>query len=156
MKVRRLNTPSGGDEAPHTSSPLGLDGPILELIPLASEICRRYQQEFRDERERYGHAGNRWCVHDNQHLLDWAVQAANGDLDIRAEVSWLASVLEARGFPIDRLARTLDLGAEVIDEQALGAPGVGLAFVLTDTAAFVRTHGSFLGHTVGPGPGGLR
>lgn len=130
------------------SSPLGRGGPVLELVPLAAEICRRYRQEFQDERERYGHSGNRWCVHDNQHLLNWAVEAANGDLDINREVSWLASVLEARGFPTERLARTLDLGADVIDEQALGSPGAGLSLVLNDTASFIRSYGSFLGFTI--------
>lgn len=120
----------------------------MDLVTLASEVCRRYQREFRDEGERYGHAGNRWCVHDNQHLLNWAVEAANGDLDINREVSWLASVLEARGFPTDRLARTLDLGADVVHERVSGAPGARLAMVLTDTSSFVKSHGSFVGFTL--------
>jgi hypothetical protein len=115
---------------------------------MATEICRRYRQEFPDEEKRYGDAGNEWCVHDNQHLLNWGVEAANGHLDINLEVSWLASVLEARGFPIERLARNLDLGADVVLEQVTGAPGARLALVLTDTASFVRSHGSFLDHKV--------
>ena len=147
MNARRLKPPSGGDEAPRWSSPVGKDGPVLDLVTLATEVCSRYQREFRDERKRYGGAGNRWCVHDNQHLLSWAVEAANGDLDMNAEVSWLAGVLEARGFPTERLARTLDLGADVVAEQ-IGAPGAGLALVLTDTASFVRLHGSFINFLV--------
>jgi hypothetical protein len=148
MTARRLNPPSGGDEAPRTSAPLGKKGPLLDLVTLAGEICRRYQAEFPDEKKRYGVAGNQWCVHDNQHLLNWGVEAANGHLDINHEVAWLASVLEARGFPTERLARTLELGADVILEQAIGAVGVELALVLTDTASFVRSYGSFLDYTV--------
>jgi hypothetical protein len=145
---RRLQPPSGGDEAPRLSAPIGRKGPVLDLVALASEICQRYQREFPDEKKRYGDAGNQWCVHDNQHLLNWGVEAANGHLDITREVSWLGSVLEARGFPIERLARTLDLGSEVISEQSIGAPGVKVALVLTDTASFVRSYGSFLDYTV--------
>jgi hypothetical protein len=148
MSGRRLEAPSGGDEAPRTSAPVGRKGPVLDLVALATEICRRYQQEFPDEKKRYGDAGNQWCVHDNQHLLNWGVDAANGYLDINHEVSWLASVLESRGFPTERLARTLDLGSDVIREQEIGAPGVKVAVVLTDTAAYVRSHGSFLDYRV--------
>jgi hypothetical protein len=148
MTRRRLKPPSGGDEAPRTSAPLGRKGPLLDLVSLATETCRRYRNEFLDEEKRYGDAGNQWCIHDNQHLLNWGVEAANGHLDLNDEVAWLASVLESRGFPVDRLARTLDLGADVIREQVIGTPGVRLALVLTDTASFVRSHGSFLDHSV--------
>jgi hypothetical protein len=148
MSGRRLAPPTGGDEAPRVSAPIGRKGPVLDLVPLATEICRRYQREFPDERKRYGDAGNQWCVHDNQHLLNWGVEAANGHLDINREVSWLASVLEARGFPTARLARTLDLGSALIAEQAVGAPGVKVALALTNAASFVRSHGSFVDYTV--------
>jgi hypothetical protein len=148
MTGRRLKPPSGGDEAPRVSAPIGRKGPVLDLLTLATEICRRYQREFPDEKKRYGEAGNQWCVHDNQHLLNWGVESANGHLDINREVSWLASVLEARGFPIERLARTLDLGSDLVSEQAIGAPGDKVALVLTDTASFVRSSGSFLDYTV--------
>jgi hypothetical protein len=148
MTTRRLKPPSGGDEAPRVSARLGARGPSLDLLTLATEICGRYRGEFPDEKKRYGEAGNQWCVHDNQHLLNWGVEAVNGRLDINHEVSWLASVLEARGFPIERLARTLELGAEVILEQVNGAPGVKLALVLNNTASFVRSSDSFLDHTV--------
>src|ERR1700709_1696846 len=136
MTIRRLKPPSGGDEPPRVSAPIGRKGPLLEVVPLATEICRRYQLEFPDEKKRYGDAGNQWCVHDNQHLLNWGVEAVNGHLDINHEIAWLASVLEARGCPIERLARTLQLGAAVILQEVSGAPGIKLARVLTDTAAF--------------------
>jgi hypothetical protein len=148
MTARRLKPPSGGDEAPRVSARLGARGPSLDLVALATEICARYRQEFPDERGRYGEAGNQWCVHDNQHLLNWGVEAANGHLDINREVAWLASVLESRGFPTERLARSLDLGAEVILEQVDGVPAVKLARVLADTSSFVRSSGSFLEYTI--------
>ena len=100
-----------------------------------------------DERERYGDAGIAWCVHDNQHLLNWATESVNGELDIRQEVAWLATVLEARDFPTDRLARDLDIGADVVLGQVGGPGGRELAAVLTATAGFVRS-GDFRDYTV--------
>ncbi len=142
MTSGRLDPP-GGDEPPGTAS-LG-EGEPLDLAALAREICRRYREEFPDEAERYGDAGTAWCVHDNQYLLHWAAEAVNGYLDMTREVSWLASVLEARNFPIERLARNLDIGADVVISRVAGQNGELLAGVLTDAAAFVRSRDSFLG-----------
>jgi hypothetical protein len=85
----------------------------MDLIGMATTVCRQYRAEFPDERERYGDAGIAWCVRDNQHLLNWAVESVNGDFDIKHEVAWLANVLQAREFPIERLARGLDICAAV-------------------------------------------
>lgn len=141
-----LRPPEGGDEAPRLSSPIGGHG-TLDLVALAQAICERYRLEFPDERERYGDAGNAWCVHDNQHILNWAAEYVNGDLDIRQEVAWLATLLEARDFPTDRLARDLDIGAEVVIGQVGGPGGLELAAVLADTAGFVRS-GEFREYSV--------
>lgn len=54
------------------------DGEVLDLRPLAQEICRRYRYAFPDEQARYGNAGMAWWVHDNQHLLNWALAESNG------------------------------------------------------------------------------
>ncbi len=89
-------------------------GEVIDLVPLAQEICRRYREEFPDEQVRYGDAGNAWCVHDNQHLLDWAAGSLSGWVKLEQEVGWLADVLEARDFPLNRLARNLDIGAQVV------------------------------------------
>ena len=139
--MSRLEPPSG--QPPPTEARLG-DGPPLDLAALAREICRRYQTEFPDERERYGDAGNAWCVHDNQHLLNWAAGSVNGYVDLEREVGWLARVLEARDFPIDRLARNLEIGADVVREQVGGARGDELAAAMATGAAFVRSKPSFL------------
>lgn len=137
----RLEPPSG--QPPPTEARLG-DGPPLDLGALAREICRRYRSEFPDERERYGDAGDKWCVHDNQHLLNWAAGSVNGYVDLEREVGWLARVLEARDFPLDRLARNLEIGADVVREQVGGARGDDLAAAMAGGGAFVRSKPSFL------------
>ncbi len=106
-----------------TSAPLEVlapDGGIVDVRELAKEVCRRYRAEFGDEEERYGDAGRAWCVHDNQYLLHWALLDVRGTTRLGDQVAWLAGVLEARDFPLDRLARDLELCADVIAET--GAP----------------------------------
>ena len=95
----------------------------IDLIPLAREICRRYREEFPDEAERYGDAGIAWCEHDNRHILRWA--AIGLELEepgyLERQIRWLADVLEARDFPLDRLVRNLEIAAEVAAESGLSA-----------------------------------
>ena len=114
------------------------DDVAVPLVPLAQEICGRYREEFPDEQERYGDAGQAWCLHDNQHLLFWGAGAVNGFVDMEREVDWLARVLAARDFPLDRLARNLDLAAEVVQANVPGDPGREWADVMTASATFVR------------------
>ena len=115
MTARRVSPPSG---SPPPVVAVLADGDVtLDLVALASEICRRYREEFPDEEGRYGDAGMAWCVHDNQHILNWAVGAANGWVDFSKELAWLAGVLEARAFPLDRLARDLEIAAEVVGHE---------------------------------------
>jgi hypothetical protein len=107
-----MTRPPGGASAP--TQALTADGHLIELGPLAREICRRYVLEFDDETERYGGTARAWCLHDNQYLLAWAIQQArDGTLDLIEQVRWLARVLTARGFPLERLARDLDIASEV-------------------------------------------
>jgi hypothetical protein len=94
------------------------DGGTLDLVLLAREICRRYREEFPDEQERYGDAGMDWCRHDNRYILSWAALALRGYEDFGARIDWLAGVLGARDFPLDRLARDLEIAAEVVPEVA--------------------------------------
>lgn len=141
MSERALAPPSG--YPPPTSASLGAGKP-LDLLSLSQEICRRYRQVFPDEAARFGDAGYAWCIHDNQHLLNWGASAVLGYLEMNAEVSWLAKVLESRDFPLDRLARNLDIGAEVVLDLVSGTPGEQLAGVLADAAAHVRSRDTFL------------
>jgi hypothetical protein len=142
-RSRHRLEPPGGD-APPTSALLEEADQELELVPLAEEICRRYRQEFPDEQGRYGDAANAWCVHDLQCLLYWAAEDVNGYLDIRGEVAWLASVLEAREFPLERLARGLDIAAEVVAERVDKTFSAQLAETLSGAAAFVQSRPTFL------------
>jgi hypothetical protein len=98
-------------------------GAVVELVPLATEICHRYALQFTDEREHYGSAGEAWCLHDNQYLLAWAVQdARDGTVDLVEQTLWLRDVLDRRGFPVDRLARNLEMAAEVVSQRLADAP----------------------------------
>ena len=119
------------------------DGATLDLRALAEEICSRYRSEFPDEHERYGDAGVAWCLHDNQHILTWAVTEANGYGGLERQLAWLAGVLEAREFPLERLARDLEIAAEVL--EARPPPERVVAEPLTEGARFVRSRPSFLG-----------
>jgi hypothetical protein len=121
------------------------DGREADLVALAGEICGHYAAEYPDERERYGDVGRAWCLHDNQHLLQWAVLDVRGLVRLDEQVAWLGRVLEARDFPLDRLARNLDLAAEVVRDR-LGASGDGaaVAAALERAAALVRAPGTFL------------
>lgn len=97
-----------------------VDGTAMPLAPVADLICSRYRVEFPDEQTRYGDAGEAWCRHDNQWLLSWAVNDVLGATDLGEQVRWLARVLHARSFPVDRLARNLEIAAEVVMGGALG------------------------------------
>ena len=130
-----LARPSGF--APPTEAALGPDA-MLSLVPLAEEVCRRYRTQFPDEEQRYGDAGNAWCVHDNQHLLNWGCGAVQGLIDMNPEVAWLADVLAAREFPVERLASNLDIAAQVVLEYVPGDHGRHLFTILTDAAEFIR------------------
>ncbi len=119
------------------------DGTELRLRDLAAEICRRYREAYPDEQGRYGDVGVAWCVHDNQHLLNWAALEVRGFGDMRGDVSWLAGVLEARAFPLDRLAHNLELAADVVEAHAPAAPPE-LHGALRGAARHVRDTGTFL------------
>jgi hypothetical protein len=47
--------------------------------------------------------------------------------------------LEARDFPVHRLARALEIGADVVMGQVAGPGGRELSAVLTDASAFIRS-----------------
>jgi hypothetical protein len=129
--------PPGGAPPPRTAILTGGDAPI-DLVALAEEICLRYRGEFPDERERYGDAGVAWCVHDNQHILGWAVGARNGYTELNRQLDWLARVLAARDFPVERLARDLEIAADVVRERLAGAEAA-LADDLAAGARFVAS-----------------
>lgn len=122
------------------AAPCSVPGPggrDLDLVDLAGRVCERYYVEFADEDQRYGETGRAWCLHDNQHLLNWGAMAADGLVDLDHEVAWLARVLGKRDFPLDRLARDLEIGGEVVREQVPGSEVMAAA--LDQACAMVRT-----------------
>lgn len=111
-------------------------GEVLDLVALATRVSDRYEEEFPDELARYGAAGRLWCLHDNQHLLNWAAWQLGGHVVLREQVDWLAGVLAARDYPLDRLARDLEICADVVTAEVAG--GTELAALLADAAISVR------------------
>jgi hypothetical protein len=108
--MRRVAPPAG---APPPETADGLD-----LRVLAERVTDLYGGEYPDEDERYDRAVWRaWCRHDAQYLLQWAVLEGSELLSLSEQVAWLASVLAARDFPLDRLARTLELCADVVGAE---------------------------------------
>ena len=125
--------PSGGAAPERAALPAG---ETVELAPLAREIARRHRLEFPDEAERYGDRGLEWCAYDNQWLLSWAVTAASGWEDFERQLGWLAGILESRGYPVDRLARDLEIACEVTAEAGIDD---GVGDVLLAGARSLRT-----------------
>lgn len=122
----RTDPPSG--DPPPSAAALA-DGTLVDLRPLARVICTRYAAEYPDEAERYGPAGAEWCTHDNLYLLAWAIgDAESGDVDLDKQVRWLSRVLASRDFPLERLARDLEIAADVIGQElpALNSTAVAL------------------------------
>lgn len=130
----RRSPPPSGMAAPRFAP--GPDGRGLPLVDLAARVCEAYYAEFPDEDERYGEVGRAWCLHDNQHLLNWTALAAEGLVDLDREVAWLARVLDRRDFPLDRLARNLELGSEVVRDEVPGSETLSAA--LDQACAMVR------------------
>jgi hypothetical protein len=140
VSARPRPAPPSGQPPPRAAELA--DGTELDLEALAREICERYRAEYPDEEERYGEAGVLWCRHDNQHLVNWAVLHTRAFVVLDEQVAWLAKVLEAREFPLDRLARNLDIGAAVVRERVRGAEDVAAA--LAGAAAMIRARPTFL------------
>ena len=109
---RKLAPPSGSPAPTEVQAP---NGSTIDVTVLATEVCERYREEFPDERERYGDAGHLWCIHDNQYLIHWAILDAQGTTRLSDQVAWLARVLHARDFPLDRLRRDLEIAADVVE-----------------------------------------
>jgi hypothetical protein len=108
--MRRTALPTG---APPPEQAGGLD-----LRTMAERITDRCGDEFPDEDVRYEPAVWRaWCRHDAQYLLQWAVLDVEGTTSLDRQVAWLAGVLEARDFPVDRLARTLEIAGDEADGE---------------------------------------
>ena len=112
--MKRLRRPGGTPPPAHATLP---GGERLELLGLAEEVARRYFEEFPDDLERYSPEVREWAVHDTRYILSWAVGELNGFRMLARQCEWLARVLGARGFPLERLARNLELTRDVLAER---------------------------------------
>ena len=114
-----------------------LAGAAVALRPLAETIAGRYFATFPEDLERYGaEVAQAWEVHDTLHLLNWAIGAAEGYVELDREVTWLAQVLDARDFPLEHLAVNVELAGDVVGERL--ADGTDVARRLRDAAQLVR------------------
>ena len=112
--MSRAVAPPSGAPAPDAAT---LHGRRIALVPLAEAVADRYFTQFPDDLDRYGEAARAWEVHDTLHCLNWAVLDVAGAASLEREIAWLADVLGARGFPLEHLARNLELAADVADER---------------------------------------
>jgi hypothetical protein len=112
--VKRVAPPGG--LTPPASAELRPGEPI-DLVPLAEEVARRYFEEFPGDLDSYGDTAREWALHDTRHLLAWAVGDLAGYRMLAGQVDWLARVLGARGFPLEQLARNLEIVADVLGEH---------------------------------------
>ena len=113
------------------------DGVLLELRPLACEITDRHLRRHPEDVERYGDVAREWGIHDNQHLVNWAVLDARGVLSFPEQLRWLANVLGSRGYPLANLADNLKTGAQVIRDQVTSDHMTQLAGTLEAGAELV-------------------
>lgn len=112
--MTRLERPSGSPPPDRATLP---EGEAIDLVPLADEVTARYFGEFPDDLDRYGELAREWCAHDNRHILAWAVDELGGHPILAGQVRWLGRVLAARGYPLERLARNLELAGAVLAER---------------------------------------
>ena len=138
--MNREVAPPSGMPPPETVG--GPHGREIDLVAIAREVCASYSSEFPDERERYGPAGAEWCRHDCQHLVNWAVLSLTAGVDYEAQLAWLARVLEARKFPLERLVRCLELLAQSVRDGLPNEPEV--AARLDEGAALIASRSTFL------------
>ena len=124
----------GGSAPPSTVT---LEGRRIELAPLLGTVADRYFAEFPGDLERYGDAAREWELHDTAHCVNWAALDVKGFAVLERNVSWLADVLRARAFPLEQLARNLELAADVCGERLSEA----VAARLRDAATLVRSDG---------------
>ena len=99
-----------------------LDGQTIEIVPIAREVARRHLERHPEDVERYGEElAFQWAAHDMQHVVHWAYTDVAGLVDLEQQVSWLARVLEARGYPLENLWSCLRTAAEVVDDDRVAA-----------------------------------
>lgn len=138
--VREYPDPPSGWPPPVSSCTP--DGREIDLVRVAQRVCLGFVAEFPDYATRYGPAGVPWCLHDNQHILNWAILSLHGSVEFEHELAWLARVLEAREFPLAQLVRGLELLAGAVREEYPDLAEV--AERIDSGAAFLASRQTFL------------
>lgn len=109
------------------TSPVPTSDPAFpnHLVGLAETVCDAYYAAYPDTDERYGGRGRAYCVHDNAYLAAWLIRAVELESSaiLGRDVRWLADLLEARAFPMDRFAHNLELVASAVVEAGLSEAG---------------------------------
>jgi hypothetical protein len=127
-----MTRPPGGSPPP---AEVKLADREVVLAPLLEQVADRYFEEFPDDLERYGDAARQWELHDTAHCINWAALDVMGYTSLHRNISWLAKVLRARAFPVEQLARNLELAADVCQD----ALDERVAERLRDAATLVRS-----------------
>jgi hypothetical protein len=139
--TKRLQRPGGHAPPEHVTA----QGTRIALAPIAVAVTDRFLERHPDELERYENAElvREWCQNDTRHLIGWAAAEAERGSPLAKQLDWLGVVLESRGYPVQRLADTLEISAEVLHEK-LGAQANDIRASLTAGAAHVRSKATFL------------
>lgn len=108
------------------------DGMLVELVPLAEQVCRRHLERHPEDVDRYGHElAYEWCVHDQQHTLAWAIE----DRDLKGQITWLANILRSRGYPVLNLVDCVEQAAEIVRAELPVPAGSQVAERMRDAVA---------------------
>ena len=118
-RPRRPAPPSGWKPPETLTTPSGDE---IDLIGPARAATEAFIEECPAYLERYGEPGRQWCIHDHQHVLNWAL--IRSEERFTEELDWLTGVLAARDFPLEWLARGTELLAETFER---GRPDLGEA-----------------------------
>ena len=138
---KRLSRPSGHPPPEHIT----LGAERIDLKPLAEQTTQRFLARFPDELDRYENPDRvrEWCEHDTRHLIAWAAAEVNRGSSLARQLDWLGTVLESRGYPVARLADTLEIAAGVLIER-LGPQAQAVADALRRGSWHVRATPAFI------------
>lgn len=138
---KRLARP-GGHPPPEA---IRLGDERIDVGPLAHEVTEEFLARFPDELDRYEDPARvrEWCTHDTRHLIGWAAAEAQRGSPLAKQLDWLGMVLESRGYPVRRLADTLDIAADVLARHH-GAVAAPVSEALRAGGRHVRATQSFI------------
>lgn len=119
------------------TSPIPTSDPTFpgHMLGLAESVCAEFYRLFPNTDERYGGRGRAYCTHDNAYLAAWIVSAVELDspATLARDVTWLADLLAAREFPMDRFVRNLELVADAVAADGL-APALAVETIVRPVA----------------------